>query len=72
MIFSVILGELCLLTLESVVILGFVYFTTSSVYLLKRGSKMDLGNNHDIKGAMAIMEKNAKYSEIKPVKTSDN
>lgn len=33
---------------------------------------MDLGNNHDIKGAMAIMEKTAKYSEIKPVKTSDN
>lgn len=47
-----------------------VFTTTSSVHLLKRGSKPDLEDNHDTKGAVDIMEKN-NGSEIKTVKIND-
>lgn len=48
-----------------------VFTTTSSVYLLKRGGKLDLESNHDTEGVVAVMGEKKK-GEIKTVKISDD
>lgn len=50
-----------------------VFTDASSVYFFGKRKQGGLQKqNHDTKGAVAIMEKAPKYSEIKTVKTSDN